>query len=148
MSDVSPLARLSEQSAWYGKRAGQNRFRYNLLKSIQLFLAAAIPVVAVAGASNMQRWATAILGASIGVVEGLIQLGQYQQNWLLYRATREALNREEFLHGAKAGPYSDAPDPERLFIERCDAIMSGENSKWLATQQQAGAKKSGPQGQG
>jgi hypothetical protein len=87
------------------------------------------------------RWPTAVLGALVGVIEGLIQLGQFQQNWLLYRATRESLKREEFLHEAKAGPYSAANDPDTLYFERCDAIISGENTRWLDSQQQSAAKK-------
>jgi hypothetical protein len=114
-----------------------------VMKGTQIFLAAAIPVVAVSSPSNVQRWASAILGSLIGVIEGLIQLGQYQQNWLLYRATREALKREEFLHCAKAGPYSNTPDADTLYVERCDAVMSGETTKWLASQEQASGKKQG-----
>jgi hypothetical protein len=30
-----------------------------------------------------------------------------------------------------------------LYIERCDAIMSGENAKWLVTQQKAASEKKG-----
>ena len=146
MSDSTPFEKLSMQSSWYGERARQSRSRYILLKSTQILFAAAIPVVAVAGLSNTQRWATAILGTLIGVIEGLIQLGQYQQHWLLYRATREALKREEFLHSAKAGPYAGVPDPDRLYFERCDSIISGENSKWLVSQEQAGSKKDSTQG--
>ena len=139
--NTTPTEKLAHQSVWYGERARQNRSYYVTLKGAQIVFAAAIPVVSVAGAANAQRWATAILGALVGIIEGLIQLGQYQQNWLLYRATREALKREEFLHSAKAGPYSNVQDPDTLYIERSDTIMSGENAKWLSSQQQSSAKK-------
>jgi hypothetical protein len=132
---------ITQQSAWYGAQAHRARFRYMLMKGTQILLAAAIPVIAVSSPSNKQRWASAILGSLIGVIEGLIQLGQYQQNWLLYRATRQALKREEFLHRAKAGPYSGASDADTLYVERCDAVMSGETTKWLASQEQAAATK-------
>ena len=135
--------RITNQSKWYGDKSQKNRTIYVRLKSAQLILAAAIPVVSVAAASNPQRWTSAGLGALIGIVEGFLQLGQYQQNWLLYRATREALKREEFLYSAGAGPYAGAASKDALYIERCDAIMSGENSKWLATQQQAASEKKG-----
>jgi hypothetical protein len=79
-----------------GDKSQKNRTMYVRLKGVQIVLAAAIPVVSVAAASDPQRWTSAGLGAPIGIVEGFLQLGQYQQNWLLYRATREALKREEF----------------------------------------------------
>ena len=133
--------RIAEQSTRYGGNARKNRTIYVRLKGMQIVLAAAIPVVSVAAASDAQRWTSAGLGALIGIVEGFLQLGQYQQNWLLYRATREALKREEFLYGAGAGPSAGVAARDELYIERCDAIMSGEYAKWLATQQKAASEK-------
>ena len=69
-------------------------------------------------------------------IEAAVQLGQYQQNWLTYRATREALRREDFLHSAKARPYSDQANPDDVYVARADAIMSGESSTWLASHEQ------------
>jgi hypothetical protein len=134
--------KIREQSEFYGKRARHSRSTYIAFKVVQIIMAAAIPVVSVAAAASVQRWTTAILGALIGIIEAVLQLGQYQQNWLLYRATREALRREEFLHSAKAGPYASQVDADVVYVERADAIMSGENSKWLlAQQQQPNARK-------
>jgi hypothetical protein len=133
---TTPLQKIAEQSSWYGERARRNRSVYNWLKGAQIVVAAAIPVVSVAAPADVQRLINAILGALVGIIEGLIQLGQFQQNWLRYRATREALKREEFLHSANAGPYTGVASPEILFVERCDAIISGENTKWLTSQEQ------------
>ena len=141
MSDSTPFEKISEQGKWYSERARRNRSRYTALKTTQIVLAAAIPVVSVAAMADVQRWISAILGALIGIIEGVIQLGQYQQNWLLYRATREALKREEFLYSAKAGPYAGIPDVDKLYVERSDAIISGENVKWLSSQEKPGAQK-------
>lgn len=134
-SDSTVLEKLAKQSEWYGVRAKHNRSMFVLLKGMQIVFAASIPVLSVAAAADRQRWAIAILGALVGIFEGFIQLGQYQQNWLIFRATREALKREEFLFSAKAGPYAGVPDADILYANRCDAIISGENSKWLSTQE-------------
>jgi hypothetical protein len=139
-SNISASETLAQRSEWYGQRAHHNRSVYVLLKGMQIVCAAAIPVVSVAGPANVQRWTTATLGALVGIFEGFIQLGQYQQNWLTFRATREALKREEFLFSAKAGPYSGVQDPDTLYVNRCDAIISGENTKWLSSQE-SGAKR-------
>ncbi len=140
MPDSSILDKIREQSAWYGRKARNNRSIFFALKIVQILMAAAIPVVSLAsvapGAPNIQRWISAILGALIGIIEAVLQLGQYQQNWLLYRATREALRREDLLHSAKAGPYAGQPDPDGMYVERADGIMSGESSKWLSSQEQ------------
>src|SRR5258708_35423318 len=141
MSDSPPFEMVSQQSTWYGELAHRDRSSYIALKTIQIIVAAAIPVVAVGAVGDIQRWTSAISGALVGIIEGVIQLGQYQQNWLLYRATREALKREELLHSGKAGPYAGVPDPDALLIERSDAIVSGENSRSLASQEQAASRK-------
>lgn len=36
------------------------------------------------------------------------QLFQFQQNWITYRATAEALKHEQFLFLSEAGPYAGA----------------------------------------
>lgn len=145
MSDDTALEKVKQQSAWYGAHARNNHKIYVILKTVEIVFAAAIPVVSVASAAEVQRWTNASLGALIGIVEGIVQLGQYQQNWLLYRATREALKREELLRSGKAGPYSNATAPDTLYIERSDAIMNGEHSKWLASQEQGTSQRSSSQ---
>lgn len=112
MAEINILDRIREQSAWYGEKARSNRSTFVTFKIVQVVMAASIPVVSVAGGGNVQRWTTAILGALIGIIEAVLQLGQYQQNWLTYRATREALRREDFLHSAGAGPYMGEANPD------------------------------------
>ncbi len=137
----TPFDKLREQSAWFSKRAVSSRTTYLWLKGTQIVLTALIPVVSVLWAGDLQRGLSALLGAGVGIIEGLLQMGQYHQNWLLYRGTREALKREEFLYQAKAGPYAGAADRDTLYFERCDAVVTGENSKWLAQQQAGGSKE-------
>lgn len=130
------LDKIREQGNWYGKKAESSRKIFSILKVIEISMAAAIPIVALSTSEPTVKWITAILGALIGIAEAIVQLGQYQQNWLLFRATREALRREDFLYSAHAGPYAGQTHADELFIERADAIISGENAKWLSSQQQ------------
>jgi len=139
MPDPNLIENIRQQAIWYGRRARRNQVLFMSLKTTQLVLAAAIPVLALAAAERVQ-WATAVLGAMVGILESVLQLGQFQQTWLLFRSTREALRREDFLHLAKAGPYAADPDPDRLYAVRADAIMAGENTKWLQAAKEADAK--------
>jgi Protein of unknown function (DUF4231) len=45
---------------------------------------------------------------------------QFQQNWLAYRGTAEALKHEQFLSLAAAGPYADAERADALLAERVE----------------------------
>jgi hypothetical protein len=87
-------ARLEDQLGWYDKKSDDNQKRYKQIKVAQLVLAGTIPVFALVG-DTWGRWVTAILGASVAILEGLQQLGQYNNLWVSYRA--EQLKHEKYL---------------------------------------------------
>jgi len=121
-----------DRSEWYGKQARATQQKYISLKTVQIVMAAAIPAsAALVPDEKLIKYISAALGALIGILEGVLQLGHYHENWVSYRATREALKREDLLFQGHAGPYASNGVPERMFIERSDAIMSGESANWL-----------------
>jgi hypothetical protein len=123
--------RLEDQLGWYDRKSGQQKLWFQRLKVMQIVIAAAIPVVAGVGAD---AWITGSLGASIVVLEGIQQLFQYQQNWLGYRATAEALKHEKYLYLAQAGPYRHGTARDAVLAERVEALVSQEQSSWSAAQ--------------
>ena len=123
--------RLEDQLGWYDRKSGHQKRWFQRLKVAQLVIAAAIPVVAGVGAD---AWITGSLGAAIVVLEGVQQLFQYQQNWLGYRATAEALKHEKYLYLAQAGLYRDATARDAALAERVEALVSQEQSSWSAAQ--------------
>lgn len=129
----SAWQRLEDQLAWYERNSARCKRWFHRLKVLQIVVAAAIPVVAALGASAAVAGS---LGAVIVVVEGLQQLFQYQQNWVGYRATAEALKHEKFLYLSNAGPYR-ADDPEALLAERVEARVSTEHAAWVNEQQES-----------
>jgi hypothetical protein len=90
--------RLNDQLDWYDKKSGDNQRRYKQIKVAQLVLAGSIPVFALVDAP-WGRWITAILGASVVILEGFQQLGQYNNLWVTYRRAAQA--REVPLLGEK-----------------------------------------------
>jgi hypothetical protein len=68
---------------------------YKWLKFVTIFSAAAIPIVVVFDAPT---YVAALLGGVIAVSEGVQQVNQYQQNWIMYRSTAEALKHERRPH--------------------------------------------------
>jgi hypothetical protein len=124
--------RLHDQLRWYEDKCTHNRRWFQTLKVMQLVIAAAIPVIAAVGASAAIGGA---LGAIIVVLEGMQQLFQFQQNWITYRTTAEALKHEQFLYLAEAGPYTAAPRPLALLAERVEGLMAREHASWAQAQQ-------------
>jgi len=123
--------RLEDQLGWYERKSRHNKLWFQSLKVAQIVIAAGIPVSAAAGASAAVAGA---LGAVIVVLEGLQQLFQFQQNWIAYRVTAQALMREKFLCLAGAGPYASAERPESLLAQRVERIVSEEYGAWAESQ--------------
>jgi len=135
-SDVDPvMERLEDQIAWYDKKSLANQRYFKRIKTIEICSAALIPFLA---ASNLPHalWVTGALGVIITVLEGMLQLNQYQQNWIAYRSTCESLKHEKYVYLGKASPYSNVADPHALLAERIESLVSQEHAKWASVQQQ------------
>jgi hypothetical protein len=95
-------------------------------------------------------WVMAILGASVALLEGLQQLGKYDELWINYRSTAEQLKHEKYLFLAGSGPYRglEADKALKLLAERVEERVSTEHAKWVddvrQTQQQE--EQAGPGG--
>jgi hypothetical protein len=126
--------RLEDQLSWYEEKAKHHKRWFQSLKVAQIVVAAAIPAVAAAGASAGVAGA---LGAVVVVMEGLQQLFQFQQNWIAYRGTAEALKHEKFLYLASAGPYTGPDGRDRLLAERVEGLVSQEHAAWTEVQRTA-----------
>jgi hypothetical protein len=132
-TDVT-VARLEDQLAWYDAKAGRSQRMFKRLKAVTLIASALIPISVLC---PYGRYIAAALGFVVVVVEGLQQLGQFQQNWFTYRATAEALKHEKYLYYAPAGDYADAKDPHRLLAEKIESLVSQEHARWSAAQEAA-----------
>ena len=127
------LQRLEDQIAWYDRKSGQSQQRFKLLKAIELATAAAIPVVA---AFDVPVYVAGILGAVVVVVEGVLHVNQYHQNWITYRSTAEALKHEKYLFLARADVYGGSHRPLRLLAERIEGLISQEHARWISSRRQ------------
>ncbi len=118
--------RLEDQLGWYDHKSIAAQQTYKRVKLAQLVVGATVPVVA---ALQFPAAVTASLAAVVVVAEGAQQLYQWQTNWVLYRATAEALRHEKFLYLAAAGPYS-TDDRHRVLAERLEGLISQEHARW------------------
>lgn len=136
MPDSDPIvARLEDQIAWYDRKSMSCQRIFKRIKTIEILAAALIPFLAAAKELPWSPWLTGGLGVMITVLEGILQLGQYQQNWITYRSTCESLKHEKYLYLGKAGPYASSPDAHALLAERVESLVSQEHAKWASAQQ-------------
>ena len=137
------LVRLDDQITYYENKSTKSQRYYKRIKVTEIICASLIPFLAALHVSEARGYVhlavgllTAALGVLITILEGILQLNQYQQIWITYRATCEAMKHEKYTYIAKAGVYANAADPRAMLAERIEAIGSQENTKWASLQQQ------------
>jgi hypothetical protein len=141
LPDSDPIIeRLEDQLAWYDRKSLASQRAYRRIKIAEILAAAIIPFLAGLGLPHINM-VTGGLGVVITVLEGLLHLNQYQQNWINYRSTCEALKHEKYTYLGKAAPYAGAPDPHALLAERIESLVSQEHAKWASVQQQEPGKQ-------
>jgi Protein of unknown function (DUF4231) len=146
-SPTNPIfQRLEDQITWYGRRSRSARQWFKRIKVIEILAAAFIPFLSglsFAGIKAYLPLTTGGLGVLITVLEGILHLNQYQENWTNYRSTAEALKHEKFLYLGHAGPYANAATPDALLAERIESLVSQEHAQWNTIQQQAAKTQGG-----
>lgn len=132
VSTHSSWIRLQDQLEWYDSKSTSCQFWFKSLKTIQVILAVAVPLLAHLPACLMV-WATSLAGAGVAVLEGLQGLNQYATLWVTYRATAEHLKHEMFLFLAGAGQYRGIDEQARLTLlaERVEEHVSTEHANWF-----------------
>lgn len=124
--------RLENQQQWYDGKSLHSQRCYKRLKMAQVALAVLIPVMSLLPA-DLAKWATAVAGTMIALLEAVQQMNQYSTLWVTYRSTAERLKHEKFLFLSAAGPYRGLAEPERLIqlAERVEEHVSTEHANWF-----------------
>ena len=120
--------RLEDQIGWYDRKSGSAQHWYKGLRVFQLVVSVSIPVVV---GFDVPSVVTAILGGAIAVVEGVQQLFQFHEHWILYRSTAESLKHQRYLYLAQARPYAGR-DRDRVLAEQIEGLVSQEHARWTS----------------
>lgn len=124
--------RLDDQINWYDKKSSQYQKMYKKLQLVSIICAACIPLFSgyLSTETTYLKYLVGILGLSVAVLAAVNNLYKYQENWITYRSTCEALKHEKFLFTTSTIPYSESGS-FNLLVQRVEMIMSEENSGWL-----------------
>jgi len=126
------LDRLEDQISWYERKRDLNRRAFRWIKATEIVAAAIIPLLAVLNL-NHATWLAGGLGIVITILEGLLHLNHYQENWITYRSTCDSLKHEKYTYLGKASPYANVSDPHALLAERIELLVSQEHAKWASS---------------
>jgi len=124
--------RYNNQVKWYDEKSKLNQKIYKFLQLIIIIFAAITPILVLQREYYINIIA-AVLAIIVAISAGSQKAFNYQENWINYRTTCEVLKKEYFFYTNKVQGYENAANPEGLFIERVESIISKENVYWIAT---------------
>ena len=126
--------RFKNQRKWYSDKSSINKKRYQSLQIIIIIISSIIPVVTFIQWEYGKIFATG-LAVIISISTSLITTFKFQENWLNYRTTSELLKKEKSYFDAKINEYAKTDNPESLFVERVEDLISVESRQWKTTQE-------------
>jgi len=142
-ASIDPIfSRLEDQINWYDRKSLSAQRTFKRMKVVEILAAALIPFLTGLKFPH-QPLVVGGLGVLITVLEGILHLNQYQQNWTSYRSTCEALKHEKYVYLAQAGPYAGAASPHALLADRVESLVSQEHAQWASVQQQSSKAQAG-----
>jgi hypothetical protein len=114
---------------FYDDRANKSKRWYRFLSIYVIAVSAGLTaLIAFAPTDQYWRIISAIVSATIVVATGLLAHLKCLENWLSYRASWDALERERRFYETGAGEYKQAEDKGTLFVERIEAILGREGA--------------------
>jgi hypothetical protein len=131
--------RVEKYRQWYDGKAVNAKMAFLRIRKVAVIGSALVPVVTnlpaltVANFTIESNVPTTIISLLVVVVLALESVNHYGDQWKNYRSTEQFLVRERFLFQTGEGPYKDVEEKDAfvLFVERCEAQISAENSATL-----------------
>lgn len=127
--------RLEDQINWYDKKSKFNQKMYKRLVLIEIILSVSIPFFAsyINDENPVVKVTIGIIGVSIALIAGVMNLYKFHENWISYRTTSETLKHEKYLYLTKSGIYKENESqntPYSSLVQRVESIISKENTNW------------------
>jgi len=129
--------RYKPQMDWYNKKSILNKRLAHLFQIIVIVFSAVVPVLA---SLNIREW-TIWLSASVAILVGIFNYCKFEEKWHNYRTTCETMKKEKHFFDTKVNGYENVKEPEKIFVERIESLISKENTKWLSIVKDKSDKK-------
>jgi hypothetical protein len=117
---------------YYDNRSKSNKRWHRVCSVLIILISASLVPIVSTGVLADHRVIGGVLAASVVVATAIGAYFQFNENWLNYRATWDALQREPHLRIAGVGEYYESKDRNSLFVQRVEAIVSEQGSEWLS----------------
>lgn len=129
--------RYDDQVNWYRKKSAHNQDWAKRVQIVILICSLATPVSAFLG----QTVLTIFFSSLVSVLLAGSRYYKFDELWERYRTTRETLKKEKYMYEYSVGPYENAIDKEKLFVERVEHEISKENTEWINIREKSKQEK-------
>jgi uncharacterized protein DUF4231 len=118
---------------FYDDRAKTSKRWYRGLSIYMIVISASLTALIAFAPDNLcWRIISASVSATIVVATGLLAHFKCHENWLSYRGSWDALERERRFYETGIGTYKLATDKGATFVERIEAILAREGADFYA----------------
>ncbi|NTK29028.1 DUF4231 domain-containing protein [Enterococcus faecium] len=125
--------RVDNQIDWYDKKSEESKKLYKRCTYLILGSSAVIPFFA---ALTIKPFWTKLFVSFLGIIttisQGIINLNDYNTNWIEYRTVCETLKKEKYMYLTRSGVYQNEEERFNFFAERIESIISQENLNWAS----------------
>ena len=129
--------RIDCQIEWYDKKAIHCKKYHDNISITSIFCSSISSVICIVSlifpqTSMIFTIISSLISLLLTTILALDKLKKYQELHTQYRTTCEKLKQEKFLYLTYAGEYYGNYDEEnfKLFVNRCESIMSTEIGTW------------------
>jgi len=124
--------RVDEQIKWYDEKSKVNQRWYHWLRAVEIIAASLVPLLAgyISNGTSYLSIIVGALGVLIAVITAIVGLFHFHEKWIEYRTVCESLKNEKNLFLTATSPYSEEKTAFQIFVQRIEALISQENSKW------------------
>lgn len=121
--------RVEDQIGWYDRKGAFNKRWFISLRTVEIASAATVPFLSGFTSHPSIGVTVGIIGIIITLCAGITHLCQFQERWIEYRTTAEALKKERFLFVTRTEPYN-GEDAFPILVQRIETVASKENVTW------------------
>ena len=138
----APASRVAAEVGWYNRHARICKFEHYFLKSAQMAIATAIPILAMGKdsialgplGSVKVVLLSGVLGALVVFLEGIYASLAPHDRWVKYRDAYMSLSTEVMLQEARVGDYARS-NSDALLVERAVRVIRAAHKSWDCIEQ-------------
>jgi hypothetical protein len=136
-------SRVAAEVCWYNRHARICKFEHYFLKSAQMAIATAIPILAMQQNNSITLgplgsvkvvFLSGLLGALVVFLEGLYASLAPHERWVKYRDAYMSLSTEVMLQEARVGDYARS-NSDALLVERAVRVIRTAHKTWDCIEQ-------------